>query len=149
MCNLEKWYRWTNLQSRNKDTDIENKCLYVTYINAMYKIDNQWEHTVYHRELYSMLCDDLNGKEIQKKGIYIYTHTHTSAHAYTHTHTHIYIHTHTYIHIADALYSRNLHNIVKQLYSNNFFFYKRKVGTDKISMNVRTPNIGEKERLVL
>ena len=75
---------------------------------------------------------DLNGKEIQKKG-------------YTHTHTYI----HTYIHIADALCSRNLHNIVKQLYSNKFFFYKRNVGTDKISMNVRTPNIGEKERLVL
>ena len=25
MCNIEKWCRWTYLQSRNKDTDIENK----------------------------------------------------------------------------------------------------------------------------
>ena len=25
MWNLEKWYRWTYLQSRNRDTDIENK----------------------------------------------------------------------------------------------------------------------------
>ena len=25
MWNLEKWYRQTHLQSRNKDTDIENK----------------------------------------------------------------------------------------------------------------------------
>ena len=25
MQNLEKWYRWTYLQSRNRDTDIENK----------------------------------------------------------------------------------------------------------------------------
>ena len=27
MCNLEKWYRWSYLQSRNKDTDIESKCM--------------------------------------------------------------------------------------------------------------------------
>ena len=90
------------------------------------------------------------GRKSKKRGyIYIYTHTHKRTRIHTHTHIYIYIHTHTYIHIADALYSRNLHNIVKQLYSNNFFFYKRNVGTDKISMNVRTPNIGEKERLVL
>ena len=25
MCNLEKWYRWTGLQDRNRDTDVENK----------------------------------------------------------------------------------------------------------------------------
>ena len=25
MCNLEKWYRWTSLQGRNRDTDVENK----------------------------------------------------------------------------------------------------------------------------
>ena len=23
--NLEKWYRWSYLQSRNRDTDVENK----------------------------------------------------------------------------------------------------------------------------
>ena len=33
----------------------------------MYKIDDKWEPTVEHRELYSVLCGDLNGKEIQKK----------------------------------------------------------------------------------
>ena len=27
MWNLEKWYRWTCLQDRNRDTDIENKCM--------------------------------------------------------------------------------------------------------------------------
>ena len=27
MWNLEKWYRWTCLQGRNRDTDVENKCL--------------------------------------------------------------------------------------------------------------------------
>ena len=26
MWDLEKWYRGTYLQSRNRDTDIENKC---------------------------------------------------------------------------------------------------------------------------
>ena len=26
MWNLEKWHRWTYLQSRNRDTDIKNKC---------------------------------------------------------------------------------------------------------------------------
>ena len=25
MWNLEKWYRWTGLQDRNKVTDVENK----------------------------------------------------------------------------------------------------------------------------
>ena len=27
MQNLEKWYRWSYLQSRNRDTDVENKCM--------------------------------------------------------------------------------------------------------------------------
>ena len=35
---------------------------------TMYKIDNKWEPAVLHRELCSMLCGYLNGKEIQKKG---------------------------------------------------------------------------------
>ena len=25
MWNLEKWYTWTSLQGRNRDTDVENK----------------------------------------------------------------------------------------------------------------------------
>ena len=25
MWNLEKWYRWTGLQGKNRDTDVENK----------------------------------------------------------------------------------------------------------------------------
>ena len=25
MWNLEKWYRWTGLKGRNRDTDVENK----------------------------------------------------------------------------------------------------------------------------
>ena len=27
MWTLEKWYRWTYLQSRNRDTDVENKLM--------------------------------------------------------------------------------------------------------------------------
>ena len=27
MWNLEKWYRWSYLQSRNGDTDLEDKCM--------------------------------------------------------------------------------------------------------------------------
>ena len=27
MWNLEKWYRWTGLQGRNRDTDVKNKCM--------------------------------------------------------------------------------------------------------------------------
>ena len=27
MWNLEKWYRWTGLQGRNRDTDVENKLM--------------------------------------------------------------------------------------------------------------------------
>ena len=27
MWNLEKWHRWSYLQSRNRDTDVENKCM--------------------------------------------------------------------------------------------------------------------------
>ena len=53
MCNIEKWYRWTYFQSRNKDTDIENKDTKAGkeggdelgdrdwhIYTAMYKIDN-------------------------------------------------------------------------------------------------------------
>ena len=50
--------------------------------------------------LYSVLCGDLNGREIQKKGRYLYMYS-----CFT------------------LLYSRNQHNIVKQLYSNFFHFY--------------------------
>ena len=56
LWNLEKWYRWSYLQSRNRDTDVEDKCVhtkgeggveeledcdwYMYTIDTMYKIDN-------------------------------------------------------------------------------------------------------------
>ena len=82
MWNLEKWYKWTYLQSRNGDPQREQTYghqegkegwgelsdwgwhLYTT----VYKTDKQWELTVQLRELYSMLCGDLNGKELKIRG---------------------------------------------------------------------------------
>ena len=38
-------------------------------IDTMYKMDSWWEHAVEHRELtHLVLCDDLNGREVQKGG---------------------------------------------------------------------------------
>ena len=37
-------------------------------IDTMSKIDNSWEPTLWYKELYSVLCGDLNGKEIQRRG---------------------------------------------------------------------------------
>ena len=34
----------------------------------MCKIGSYWEAAIYHREFTSMLCDDLNVKEIQNRG---------------------------------------------------------------------------------
>ena len=54
MWNLEKCYRWTYSQSKNRDTDVEHKCIVLpwgvrdderfkilgsTYIHIMYNID--------------------------------------------------------------------------------------------------------------
>ena len=55
MWNLEKWYQWCYLQSRNRDTDVESKHIdtmvggaggelgnwdwYIYTIDTMYKID--------------------------------------------------------------------------------------------------------------
>ena len=64
MWNLEKWYRWTSLQGRNRDTDVEKKCMdtkeermggweelgnwvwHIYTIDTMYKIDKQQGPTV-------------------------------------------------------------------------------------------------------
>ena len=69
-----------------------------------------------HKELYSGLCGDLNGKEIQKNkkkrgDIYI--------------HTHIY--TFIYTHITDSFCSTaETNNILKQLYSDKNFLKRRR-----------------------
>ena len=63
--NLEKWYSWTYLQSRKRDTDAENKCMdtkegklgwdelrhWDWHIHTdMYEI-GQWEPAIEHKEL--------------------------------------------------------------------------------------------------
>lgn len=92
LCNLEKWYRWPYLQSRNRDTDAGNKCMdtkveggrklgewdwhtytYDWYTYQYYVQDRSWwEHSAQHRELYSALCSDVNGKGVQKGRVYIH-----------------------------------------------------------------------------
>ena len=82
MWNPEKWYRWSYLQSRNRETEVQNKCIdtegrgganweigidtYTPLILHIKQITN--EKLLYSRGLYSMLCGDLSGKEIQKRG---------------------------------------------------------------------------------
>ena len=69
-----KWYRRSYLQNRDRDTVVESKYIdnkrakegwdvlelgwHIYTIDAMYKIDNQWELAVYHRELQPMLWGD-------------------------------------------------------------------------------------------
>ena len=76
-CNLKKWCRWTYLQNRNRDTDIENKCadtkrgkgigrLGLTYTHCC--VWNRWLVRAYCIELYSVLCADLYGRKFQKGG---------------------------------------------------------------------------------
>ena len=54
-----------------------------------------------------MVCGDLNGKEIEKRG---------DVHIYIYAHTYIYIY--IYTHIADSFCCTVETNNVKQLYSN-------------------------------
>ena len=61
----------------------------------MCKTDNQWEPTVRHRELYPVLCGDLNGTDIQKQKERLYV-------------------CGQFV----LLYSRDWHNTAKQLHSN-------------------------------
>ena len=71
MWNLEKWHVWTYLQSRNRDTDVENKYMDTkgdrsggrswdtgidTYTLLMYKIDNYREHIIQQGTLLKALC---------------------------------------------------------------------------------------------
>ena len=75
MWNLEKWYWWTYSQGRNRDADIEKGQVdrggrrglgalgeWHWYIyTAVCETDSEWEPAVQHRELSSVLCDDLEG----------------------------------------------------------------------------------------
>ena len=49
--NLEKWYIWTYLQSRNRDTDMENKCMDTKKREA--EGGMSWELGI---DIYTLLC---------------------------------------------------------------------------------------------
>ena len=76
MWNVKKWYRWTYLQSRKRGTDVENKGsdtkgvkVAVGWIRKSGRIDIHFY--VQNRcwwDLHSVLCGDLNGNKIQKRG---------------------------------------------------------------------------------
>ena len=84
LWNLEKWYRWTYLRGRNRDTDIENRLVDVvgkgeagtsgescmeTYVLPYVKQVNQWEFAVWLRELKPGLCEtERGGMEVQEGG---------------------------------------------------------------------------------
>ena len=61
MWNLEKWYIWTYLQSRNRDTDAENKLMDTKRGKGA---GMNWDIGIY---IYTLLCVGLpcssNGKE--------------------------------------------------------------------------------------
>ena len=68
------WQKWTYVQNRNRLTDIENRRVVAKgerqerdklgawdwqIYTTIHRIDNQQGPTVYHRELYSISCNDL------------------------------------------------------------------------------------------
>ena len=59
MWNLEKWYRWSYLQSRNRDTDIENKHGY----QGGRSREMNWETAAAAKslQLCPTLCDPIDG----------------------------------------------------------------------------------------
>ena len=78
MWDLEKWYRWSYLQSTNREQtcghqegerqweEQEDWSWPLHTIDTVYKPDNQGKHTVQHMELYCMHCADPN-EEFQKE----------------------------------------------------------------------------------
>ena len=47
MWNLEKWYRWTYLQSRNRDTDVEKKRMDTKGEEGMWDELGNWDWHIY------------------------------------------------------------------------------------------------------
>ena len=128
----EKWYRWTCFQSKNRDTDVENGHLEASGEGEGGK---NWEssidiYTLSHiqqianRRLGSVLCDNLDERDGRRwdggpreRG-YVYTYSWFT-----------------------SMYSKNYHNIVKQLYSN-FCKKKKKVNLFlQCTMYVSQPHV--------
>ena len=47
MWNLEKWYRWTYLQSKLSDTDVEHKCIVTIGGGGMEDELRYWDQHIY------------------------------------------------------------------------------------------------------
>ena len=78
-----------NLQNGNRLTDTENRLVVAKgegewgrdrlgdwdqqMQSILYKMDKQQGPTVEHRELYSISCDNHNGKDCEKECIYVCT----------------------------------------------------------------------------
>ena len=69
MWNLEKWHRWSFLQSRNRNTDIENKCMDTKGETERRKLGN-WAWGVYTiamkyklMKTYCIVLGSFNGPE--------------------------------------------------------------------------------------
>ena len=45
--NLEKWYTWSYLQSRNRSTDIANKCMYTGGKEVVWEEPGEWDWHIY------------------------------------------------------------------------------------------------------
>ena len=126
--NLERWYRWSYLQSRSRDADVENKrmdtkrkgggagSLGLTHDtnDTVDKIDGWWEATGERRELHSMPCSHLKGNGVQNKRSG-WTHTADSLCCAVEMKTPLQ---HNSTPAADSWWRQRQHNIVKQLSFN-------------------------------
>ena len=53
-------------------SNLANKKFLLLVRTAIFKMDNQQGPTVYHMELWSMLCDSLDGREFGGENGYVY-----------------------------------------------------------------------------
>ena len=101
---------WTQVRGRGEWDELGDGNLHI--YTATCKTDSLWKFAVWHQELSSVLCGDLEGWdgggswEGSPRG-----------RGYTHTQRYIYIYS-----WFTLLYSRNWHDIVKQIHPNYNFF---------------------------
>ena len=72
MWNLEKWYRLTGLQCRNRDTDVENKCMDTKWEKLQGGGDGGVMNWAIGIDMYTLMCIKwMTNKNLLYK-IYIY-----------------------------------------------------------------------------
>ena len=93
----------------------------LTFLHATHTYTHTYTHTQTHTHTHTYTHIYTHIHTYIHRHIHTHKHIHTHIHTYTHIYTHTYTHIHTHIYIYDwstLLYSRNQHNIVKQLPSN-------------------------------